>query len=113
MVALGLYLLQIDFLALVREQVTIEQKKVVHTPLDKLTDTFIIVLAGAHGLVEINTRLRSDCALQEAFGRQACTEQSTLQATLNAATDVTVQQMTSALTTITPECWSPLETPRG
>jgi hypothetical protein len=40
------------------------------------------------------------CALHEAFGRQACAEQSTIQATLSAVTDVTVQQMTSALTSI-------------
>jgi hypothetical protein len=32
-------------------------------------DGFITMLAGAHGLVEINTRLRSDPALQAAFGR--------------------------------------------
>lgn len=98
--ALGLYLRQIDFLAPIREQVTIEQKKVVHTALDKLTDAFITILAGAHGLVEANTLLRSDRALQEAFGRQGCAEQSTIQATLNACTDANVQQMTSALTAI-------------
>src|SRR5438270_13013451 len=40
-----------------------------HTPLDKLYDAFIAMLAGAHGLVEINSRLRADAALQEAFGR--------------------------------------------
>jgi hypothetical protein len=98
--ALGLYLRQIDFLAPIREQVTIEQKKLVHTPLDKLTDAFITILAGAHGLVEVNTRLRSDRALQQAFGRDGCADQSTIQDTLNACSDANVQQMTSALSTI-------------
>lgn len=98
--ALGLYLRQIDFLAPIRDQVKIEQKKVVHTALDKLTDAFITILAGAQGLVEANTLLRSDRALQEAFGRTGCAEQSTIQATLNACTDANVQQMTAALTTI-------------
>lgn len=98
--ALGLYLRQIDFLAPIREQVKIEQKKVVHTALDKLTDAFISILAGAHGLVEVNTRLRSDRALQEAFGRTSCAEQSTIQDTLNACTQTTVQQMEQALTLI-------------
>lgn len=96
--AIGLYLRQIDFLAPIREQVKIEQKKVVHTPLDKLTDAFITILAGAHGLVEVNTRLRSDRALQEAFGRESCAEQSTIQDTLNACTEANVQQMSQALT---------------
>jgi hypothetical protein len=98
--ALGLYLRQIDFLAPIREQVKIEQKKVVHTPLDKLTDAFITILAGAHGLVEVNTRLRSDPALQQAFGRTACADQSTIQATLNACIDTNVQQLSSAVTAI-------------
>ena len=98
--AIGLHLRQIEFLAPIREQVKIEQKKVVHSSLDKLTDAFITILAGAHGLVEVNTRLRSDRALQEAFGREGCAEQSTIQDTLNACSEANVQQMREALTTI-------------
>src|SRR6266567_9416561 len=41
-----------------------------HTPIDKVYDACISLLAGAHGLVEINTRLRADPALQKAFGRE-------------------------------------------
>src|SRR5215212_425724 len=96
--ALGLYLRHIDFLAPIHDQVTIMQKTVVHTPLDKLTDAFITILAGAHGLVEVNTRLRSDTALQAAFGRTTCADQSTIQATLNACTDANVTQLTAAMT---------------
>jgi hypothetical protein len=98
--ALGLYLRQIDFLAPLGQEVKIAQKKVLHSPLDKLTDAFITILAGAHGLVEANTRLRSDRALQHAFGRDGCADQSTIQATLNACTEVNVAQATAALTTI-------------
>lgn len=98
--AIGLYLRQIDFLAPIREHVKIEQKKRVHSPLDKLTDAFISILAGAHGLVEVNTRLRSDRALQEAVGRTSCAEQSTIQDTLTAWTEATVQQMEQARTLI-------------
>jgi hypothetical protein len=78
---------QIDFLAPLRDQIKIEQMTVVHTPLDKLTDAFVTILAGAHGLVEVNTRLRSDLALQQAFGRTSCADQSTIQDTLNACTE--------------------------
>ena len=98
--ALGLYLRQIDFLVPVREQVKIVQKTVIHTPMDKLTDALVTILAGAHGIVEANTLLRSDRALQEAFGREACAEQSSIQATLNACTATNVQQLTAALTII-------------
>jgi hypothetical protein len=98
--ALGCYLQQIDLLAPVGAQVRIAQKTVTHTPVDKLCDAFIAILAGAHGLVEVNTRLRSDPALQRAFGRRACADQSTIQATLNACTEENVAQLTAALTAI-------------
>jgi hypothetical protein len=35
-----------------------------HEPIEKLQDALITILAGAHGLSEINTRLRADPALQ-------------------------------------------------
>jgi hypothetical protein len=98
--ALGLYLRQINFLAPIREQVKIVQKKLVYEPIEKLLDAFITILAGAHGLVEVNTRLRSDPALQEAFGRESCADQSTVQATLNACDQTNVEQLSSAITTI-------------
>ena len=36
--------------------------------VDELYDAFISLLAGIHGIVDINTRLRADTALQAAFG---------------------------------------------
>ena len=72
--ALGLQLQQLDLFGPIREQVHIPQKTVRYTPSEKLYDAFIALLAGAQGLVEINTRLRSDPALQRAFGRAACAE---------------------------------------
>lgn len=98
--ALGLYLGQIDVLAPIRNQVKIEQKTIVYTPFEKLTDAFVTILAGAHGMVEANTLLRSDTALQEAFGRTGCADQSTIQATLNACTDLNVAQLVAAQTAI-------------
>jgi hypothetical protein len=81
----------------IRTLVTIAQKTVKYSPADKLYDGFIALLAGAHGLVEINTRLRSDPVLQAAFGRTACAEQSVVQDTLDACTAENVQQMEQAL----------------
>jgi hypothetical protein len=61
--AVGLKLKKLDLFGPIREQVQINQKTVLHTPIDKLFyDAFVSILAGAHGLVEINTRLRSDPA---------------------------------------------------
>jgi hypothetical protein len=98
--ALGVHLRHLDLFGPIREQVHIAQKTVRYTPADKLYDAFIALLAGAHGLVEINGRLRADPALQVAFGRIACAEQSVVQETLDACTEETVQQMEAAGNTI-------------
>jgi hypothetical protein len=68
-----------------------------YTPTEKLYDALISLLAGAHGLVEINTRLRTDPGLQKAFGRSACAEQSVVQETLDACSAENVTQLQHAL----------------
>ncbi len=79
--AIGVKLRQLDVFGPIRKSVLIAQKTVKHTPIDKVYDAFISRLSRAHGLVEINTRLRSDPALQAAFGRSRCAEQSVVQET--------------------------------
>ncbi len=98
--AIGVKLRQVDLFNPIRKTVRIAQKTVKHTPIDKVYDAFISMLAGAHGLVEINTRLRSDPALQAAFGRSSCAEQSVVQQALDACTAENVSQMEQALDTI-------------
>src|SRR6266581_6815306 len=98
--AIGVKLRQLGVFDPIRKTVRIAQKTVKHTPTDKLYDGLIAMLAGAHGLVEINTRLRSDPALQAAFGRSGCAEQSVVQETLDACTAENVRQMEQALESI-------------
>ena len=68
--AIGMKLHQLDLFGPIKGLVTIAQKTVKHTPIDKLYDGFIAILAGAQGMVEINTKLRSDPALQARMGRK-------------------------------------------
>src|SRR5260221_1903375 len=98
--ALGVKLKELKLFELIEQRVQIAQKTIKDRPSDKLYDAFISLLAGAHGLVEINTRLRADAALQRAFGRNRCAEQSVVQDTLNACTAENVEQMEHALDTI-------------
>jgi hypothetical protein len=98
--AIGVKMQQLDLFGPIRKRVQIAQKTVKHTPLDKLYDGFISLLAGAHGLVEINTRLRADPALQAAFGRQCCAEQSVVQQSLDACTAENVSQLEQAMNEI-------------
>lgn len=93
---LGVKLRQLDFWAPVRKLVRIPQKTVKYAPADKLAAIFVTVLTGAHGLVESETRLRPDLALQTAFGLAGCPEQSVLQDTLNACTAQNVQELQAA-----------------
>lgn len=79
------------------QQLHIKQKVRVHHPLDKLLDCFINILAGGAGLVEVNRLVRPDMALQRAFGRQTCAEQSTISDTLNACTPDNVQELRAAV----------------
>src|SRR5436190_20123804 len=98
--AIGAQLQSLDLFGPIRQTVQIAQKTVKYTPADKLYDAFITILAGAHGMVEVNTRLRADLALQRAFGRSACAEQSVVQETLDHATSANVSQMAQALQAI-------------
>ena len=94
---LGIKLRQLDLVGPIRDEVRVAQKTVRHTPGEKLYDAFIALLAGAQGLVELNRRLRADPALQAAFGRVTCAEQSVVQDTLDACTAANVAQMEQAL----------------
>lgn len=95
--AIGALLQERRILEPIRQTVQIAQKTIRHSPTDKLLDALIAILAGAQGLVEVNSLLRSDVALQRAFGRRGCADQSTIQDTLNHATATTVAQLEQAL----------------
>jgi hypothetical protein len=98
--ALGVKVRQLRLFEPIEQQVKIGQKVVKYTPSEKLLDGYIAILAGAHGLVEVNKRVRSDRGLQVAFGRSGCAEQSVVQDTLDACTAQNVVQMEQAMNTI-------------
>ena len=97
---IGLKLRSLKLFDAVSEHVQIRQKTIKHTPLEKLQDAFIAILSGAHGLSEVNTRVRPDKALQRAFGRSSCAEQSVVQETLDRCTATNIEQMEAAVDTI-------------
>jgi hypothetical protein len=80
--------------------VRIAQKTVKYIPTEKLCDGYISILVGAHGIVEVNKRVRPDRALQAAFGRRGCAEQSVIQDSLDASTAENVEQMHQAMQVI-------------
>src|SRR6201993_1985966 len=91
--ALGEYLKRHCFFAPLREQVEIPQKMVRYRPTDKLLDGLLGSLCGAKTISQSNVTIRLDPAVQRAFGRTGCAEQSTLARTLQACTTETIAQL--------------------
>jgi hypothetical protein len=91
--ALGEYLRRHCFFAPVREHVQIRQKTVRYRPVDKLLDALSGILCGAKPIAQNNTTIRTDRAVQRAFGRTGCAEQSTIARTLRACTGENVTQL--------------------
>ena len=91
--ALGEYLKRHCFFAPVREQVQTPQKTVRYRPVDKLLDGLLGILCGAKTISQSNSTIRVDPAVQRAFGRTGCAEQSTIARTLQASTAETVAQL--------------------
>jgi len=91
--ALGEYLRRHCFFAPLWEQVKIPQKTVWHRPVDKLLDGLLGLLCGAKTISQSNVTIRVDPAVQRAFGRQGCADQSTSARTLQACTAENVAQV--------------------
>jgi hypothetical protein len=94
--AIGMAFQQRGIFAPITKHVHIAQKTVKYSPTEKLQDVLINLLCGAQGMVEINKRVKPDAALQRAFGREGCAEQSVVQDSLDACTEKNVEQMYTA-----------------
>ena len=77
--------------------VKIDQKTVVHSPAEKLTDALMGMLSGCKAIYETNVRVRHDVPLSRAFGRDRCADQSTIQRTLDAFSEENVRQLREAV----------------
>jgi Transposase DDE domain group 1 len=91
--ALGEYLRRHCFFAPLREHVQIRQKTVRYRPINKLLDALSGILCGAKTIAQNNITIRTDRAVQRAFGRTGCAEQSTIARTLRACTAENVTQL--------------------
>src|SRR5215210_6708206 len=80
--------------------VKIDQKTVVHSPAEKLTDALMGMLSGCKAIYETNVRVSPGGPLSRAFGRERVAEQSTIQRTLEAFTQENVAQLREAVEAI-------------
>jgi Transposase DDE domain group 1 len=91
--ALGEYLRRHAFFTPLHQHVKIPQKTIKYRPVDKLLDALVGMLCGAKTIAQSNVTVRVDPAVQRAFGRKGCADQSTIARTLQAGTPETVQQL--------------------
>ena len=100
LVVLGHYVQHLGLWADIEQLVHVPQKVHCHSPTAKLLDAFMTILAGGHGLVESNLRVRTEPVVQAAFGRQACADQSTISTAFTRCTSANVEQLRAALKVI-------------
>jgi hypothetical protein len=91
--ALGEYLTRHCFFAPLQEQVQTPQKTVRYRPVDTVLDGLLGILCGAKTIAQSHITIRVDPAVQQAFGRTGCAEQSAIARTLQASTAETVAQL--------------------
>jgi len=87
---LGYCLMRTSFLSPLLRAVTVPIKAVEHLPAAKLLDVLVSILAGCRAVSQVNTRLRPDLALAQAWGRPQFAAQATLARTLDSFTSTDV-----------------------
>lgn len=90
---LGYCLTQTNFLAPVWAGLEVPLKTVDHSPVAKLQDILVSILAGCRAISHVNTRLRPDLALAQAWGRACFADQSMLARTLDICQQDQVAQL--------------------
>ena len=97
---LGYCLTRTNLLAPVFTDLHLPLKTVDHAPTSKLLDVLVSVLAGCRAMVQVNTRLRPDLALAQAWGRACFADHSTLARTLDVFTPVQLAQLRAGSETL-------------
>jgi hypothetical protein len=91
--ALGEYLRRRCFFAPLQEQVKMAQKVVKYRPIDNRLDGLLGMRCGAKTIAPSHVTIQVDPAVQRAFGRKGCADQSTIARTLHACTAENVAQL--------------------
>jgi hypothetical protein len=90
---LGYCLMRTHFLAPVFTELALPLKQVDHAPNDKLLDVLVSILAGCRAIYQIDTRLRPDLALAQAWGRPSFASQTNVARTLDAFSEESIEQL--------------------
>jgi hypothetical protein len=82
------------------ENVEVSMKTVTYSPVSKLQQVVLSMLAGCATISEVNTCLKPDVALARVWGLNQFADQSMLMRTLDKLTQMNIDQLRTAITTI-------------
>ena len=97
---LGYHLQQRKFFDPLYQYLDLHQKQIRYTSQDKLITCLVSIMSGCQTICHINTRIRPDRVLAQAWGLEYFAEQSTVADTLNHFTARHVAQLRQAVNTI-------------
>lgn len=90
---IGEYLSRIDFFKPFEEHLKIEMKTVRHSPIDKIKDCLVSIIAGCEHISDINTKLKPELSLARVFGRDRFADQSLISETLDRFNEENISQL--------------------
>jgi hypothetical protein len=97
---LGYRLQQRKFFEPLYQHLDLHQKQLRYTSQDKLITCLVSIMSGCQAISHIDTRIRSDRALAQAWGMACFAHQSIVADTLNHFTEIHVAQLRQAVNTI-------------
>jgi hypothetical protein len=97
---LGYRLQQRHFFDPLYQHLDLHQKQIRYTSQDKLITCLVSIMSGCQSVSHIDTRIRPDRALAQAWGMERFAHQSIVADTLNRFTEVHVAQLRQAVNTI-------------
>jgi len=78
LVAIGFFMREFDLLAPIYSRLVFEQATHTQYPVEALLDLWVSILAGCRSVWQINTKIRPDLSLAQAWGRSRFADQSTI-----------------------------------
>jgi len=97
---LGYHLQQRQFFAPLYQHLDLNQKQLRYTSQDKLITCLVSIMSGCQAISHIDTRIRPDRALAQAWGLECFAQQSIVADTLNRFTEIHIAQLRQAINTI-------------
>jgi len=100
LVAIGFFMREFDLLAPIQSRLVFGQATHTQYPVEALLDLWVSMLAGCRSVWQINTKIRPDLALAQAWGRACFAEQSTIARVLDVCQVEQVEQLRQGVNTL-------------